>query len=232
MEVTKGTAYGLGLSQCVITLGVVLFSPGVEVDVIVAHFRLTGNHSSVGFSSEATSLHLGIGVVGTSFLAAMFAMVSYNTHEQGLAGQDFQADTLEQMGLWDPLFWAYCMMSHAMVTLVVGDPVDLFGALAATSFMSYFLFRACSPKGQTLNLTQENLNILGYGVGVMLLVVQLTDTRANGMSVVMLMVVLDYFLGIGHTYDRQATIETVSNSRLFYVCAGSVGLALLYAMSG
>jgi hypothetical protein len=66
----------------------------------------------------------------------------------------------------------------------------------------------------------------------MLLVVQLTDTRANGMSVVMLMVVLDYFLGIGHTYDRQATIETVSNSRLFYVCAGSVGLALLYAMSG
>jgi hypothetical protein len=52
------------------------------------------------------------------------------------------------------------------------------------------------------------------------------------MSAVMLLVVLDYFMGIGHTYDRQATIGTVSNCRLFYICAGTVGTALLYAMSG
>ena len=52
------------------------------------------------------------------------------------------------------------------------------------------------------------------------------------MSVLTLMVVLDYFMGVGHTYDRQATIDTVSNCRLFYICAGTVGTALLYAVSG
>ena len=98
--------------------------------------------------------------------------------------------------------------------------------------MTYFLCRACYPKSQQINLTQENLNILGYGVGVLQAGLQLTGTRANGMSALMVMVVLDYFMGVGHTYDRQATIDTVSNCRLFYVCAGTVGTALLYAMSG
>jgi uncharacterized membrane protein len=45
----------------------------------------------------------------------------------------------------------------------------------------------------------------------------------------MSVVVLDYFLGVGHTWDRQATIETVTNCRLFYVCCVSFGVAALYA---
>jgi hypothetical protein len=120
------------------------------------------------------------------------------------------------------------------MVLMVCDPADAFGTVSATAFMSYFLFRACYPKGQQINLTQENLNILGYGLGVLQAALQLMGTRANGMSVLtgMVMVVLDYFMGIGHTYNRQATMDTVSNCRLFYVCAGTVGTALLYAMSG
>jgi hypothetical protein len=59
---------------------------------------------------------------------------------------------------------------------------------------------------------------------------QLTDTRGNGATIIMLLVVLDYFLGVGHTYDRQATLDTVANCRLFYVCVASVSLACLYAL--
>jgi hypothetical protein len=232
MEVSRGGAYGLGLSQVAITVGVVLFSPAVEVDVFVPHARLNGNHSFVQLSSEATTVHLGMGVIGASVLAGMFAMVTYQAAEQTLANQDFQADVLEQMGMWEALFWMYCMVVHGIVVLIVCDPVNIFGAVSATSFMAYFIFRACSPKSATINLTQENLNILGYGLGVVQTVVQMTETRGNGVSVVMLMVVLDYFLGLGHTYDRQATIQTVSNCRLFYVCGCALGLALLYGMSG
>jgi hypothetical protein len=47
---------------------------------------------------------------------------------------------------------------------------------------------------------------------------------------VMLVVVLDYFLGVGHTYDRQATIDTVANCRLFYICACSLAIACFYGM--
>jgi hypothetical protein len=57
-------------------------------------------------------------------------------------------------------------------------------------------------------------------------------THANGATIVMLVVVLDYFLGVGHTYDRQTTIDTAMNCRLFYICAGTLGTAFLYATIG
>lgn len=232
MEASRGTAYGLGLSQCAITLGIVLFSPAVEVDVFIPRASLGGNHTAITLAHEAVRVHMGMPVCAASFLAAVFATVAYKADEQSLAAQDFQPDVIEQMGMWDALFWAYCLMAHGIAVLLVCDPVDAFGAVSATAFMGYFLSRACYPKGQHVNLTQENLNILGYGLGVMQMAFQLTSTRGNGMSAVMLMVVLDYFMGIGHTYDRQATVGTVSNCRLFYICAGTVGTALLYAMSG
>ena len=59
---------------------------------------------------------------------------------------------------------------------------------------------------------------------------QIPDGQTNGGTVVMLMVVLDYFLGVGHMYDRQATIETIANCRLFYVCTVSLSLAFFYGM--
>jgi hypothetical protein len=238
MEASRGTAYGLGLSQCAITLGFVLFFPSVQVDVYSAHGGLTGgglaNRTAARLlvlSPTVTRVFMGMPVLAASGLAAVFATVTYKVHTDSLSGQDFQPDVVEQMGMWDTLFWAYCVLSHAIVACIVCDPVDVFGIISSASFMGYFLCRACYPKGQDVNLTRENLNILGYGLGVLQLAYQLTSTRNNGMSVLMLVVVMDYFLGIGHTYDRQATIDTVSNCRLFYICAGTVGTALLYAMS-
>lgn len=228
MEVSKGAAYGLGLSQFVITLGIVLFTPAMQVSVYVPHASRNGTDLSV--ETRSAPLQMGMPVLGTSFLAAVFAVVTCKVHEQGLAGQDYQQDVVDQMGMWDMLFWVFCAATHGVVVLTVGDPVDVYGALASTVFMSHFLYRACASKGQAVNLTQENFNIMGYGLGVLQASYQLTETRPNGSSVLMLMVVLDYFLGIGHTYDRQATIETVSNCRIFYICAGALGCAVLYAM--
>ena len=232
MEGSKGAVFGLGLSQCAITLGCVLFFPGVEVDVYAPHASLTGNHThgSIALKSTAVRVHMGMPVLGASLLAAMFAVVTYKAHEQNLSGQDFQPDVLDQMGMWDLLFWAYGLLAHGIVILTLCDPVDVFGVIGSTTFMAHFLFRACYPKPQNVNLTQENLNILGYCLGLLMLVYQVR--RPDGSSVIMVLVVLDYFLGIGHTYDRQATIDTVSNCRLFYVCAGTVGTAILYALSG
>lgn len=232
MEASRGTAYGLGLSQCAITLGFVLFFPPVDVLVYAPHGRLAGaNGTTVALTATVGRVFMGMPVLAASGLAAVFATVTYKVHTDSLSGQDFQADVVEQMGMWDMLFWAYCVLAHGIVVGIVCDPVNVFGAISSACFMGFFLGRACYPKGQDVNLTRENLNLLGYGLGVLQFAYQLTSTRSNGVSVLMLMVVLDYFLGVGHTYDRQATIDTVSNCRLFYICAGTVGTALLYAMS-
>jgi hypothetical protein len=54
-------------------------------------------------------------------------------------------------------------------------------------------------------------------------------TAPSRFSVLFALVVLDYFLGVGHTWDRQATLETIANCRLFYVCGGTLCTAALYA---
>lgn len=232
MEVSRGAAYGLGLSQCAIVLGVVLFSPSVQVDVFVAHVRFNGTIPNVVLISDTQTMkaHMGLPMLAASALAGIFATVTCHSYDTGISGQDFQPEVLEQLGLWDMLFWAYCLITHCMVVLMVANPVDLYGCVSGTVFMVYFLCRACSPKGQHASLTQENLNILGYCLGVLQLVYQTSDSRSGVGSAVMLMVVLDYFLGVGHTYDRHTTIETVTNCRLFYICAGSLCLAIFYSM--
>lgn len=235
LEITRGTAYGLALSQCAITLGVVLFTQPVHVDVFVSRPRFNATASG-GFSidpatqMQAMRVFMGMPLLLASALAAVFATVTCQNHELGIAGQDFQPDVLEQLGMWDMVFWAYCLLAHAIVVCVVSDPVDVFGCISSTTFMVYFLYRACSPKSQHINLTQENLNILGYALGILQLGYQVTDTRPNGATVVMIVLIMDYFLGIGHTYDRQATIDTVTNCRLFYICGGTVGMACFYAV--
>lgn len=237
LEVTRGTAYGVGFSQVALTLGVILFFPPVDVDVYIVRNHINFNSSGLTLDpakdTEASKLFLAMPVLVCSLLGACFASMTYQAYESGMAGQDYVPEALDGVGMWNLGFWLFCFLAHAIVVLVVGDPVDAFGALSATSFMVYFLYRACYPKaGHTLNLTQENLNILGYALGVMQTAYQLTDTRRNGAYIVMMVLILDYFLGLGHTYDRQATIDTIANCRLFYVCASSLFLALLYALSG
>lgn len=232
MEISRGTAYGLGLSQCAITLGVVLFLPAMEVHVFTAHVQL--RNGSLALADQrgvyGSGLMLGLPLLLSSGLAALFSTVTCRMHEEGLTGQDFQPEIVEQVAMWDLLFWSYCLIAHGILALVLSTPADCFGCLSATCFMVYFLFRACAPKHQQVNLTQENLNILGYCLGVLQLGYQIPEASGNGMSLLMLMVVVDYFLGVGHTWDRSATLETVINCRLFYICCSTIGLAGLYGL--
>jgi len=235
MEVSRGTAYGIALAQVAVTLGVVLFSPSVDVNMFYVRLHLNTSVTPHQLTTDGAAIKgvqggLALPVMMASGIAAVFSTVTYQSHESGITGQDFQQDVMDQVPMWDLLFWVYVLISHGISVFVVADPVDVFGAIASTSFMAYFLYRACAPKGQMLNLTQENLNILGYCIGILMVCYQMTDVRGNGASIVMLVVVLDYFLGIGHTYDRQATMDTVSNCRLFYVCAGTLGTALMYVL--
>jgi hypothetical protein len=239
LEVSRGTAYGLGFSQMAVTLGVVLFFPPVDVDVYLVQASVNTTLGGLGLNLGkevfiGTKVFMALPTLACSLLAVCFSTITYQTYELGLAGQDYIPDVIEGAGMWNLVFWMYCLFAHALVTFIVADPADVFGATSATMFMTYFLYRVCYPKpgGTSLNLTQENLNILGYALGVAQMAYQVTDTRQNGGYVVMTVLVLDYFLGLGHTYDRQATLDTIANCRMFYVCAGTLSAAFLYAVSG
>ena len=236
LEVTRGTAYGVGFSQCAVTLGVILFFPPVDVDVyfVRVHINATerGMLANTRDDVHGERLFMAMPMLLCSMLAVGFTTITSNGYEAGFAGQDYSPEALDEAGMWNLVFWLHCFLVHFIVLFIVSDPVDIFGAIASATFMAFFLYRVCYPKGQSLSLTKENMNVLGYCLGLLLAIYQITAVRDNGVYVIASMVVLDYFLGLGHTYDRQATLDTVANCRLFYICAVSLSLAFLYAISG
>ena len=236
LEVSRGTAYGVGFSQCAVTLGVILFFPPVDVDVYIVRVHINITERTMLFDSpddvRGERLFMAMPVLLCSFLTASFTTITSNGYDAGFAGQDYSPDALEEASMWNLVFWLHCLLAHFIVIFIISDPVDIFGSIASATFMTFFLYRVCYPKGHSLSLTKENMNVLGYSLGLLLSVYQITAVRDNGVYVIASMVVLDYFLGLGHTYDRQATLDTVANCRLFYICAVSLSLAFLYAISG
>jgi len=233
MEVSRGTAYGLGLSQALGTLALVLFLPEPVMQAFTIQAEnVNGTLVLIGPKGPVvSSVSMGMPVLLVSLMAAVFSTLTYRMHEEGLSGLDFQSDTVEQLAMWDLVFWCYCLGAHCVVVGLLTSPANAFGWLSSTCFMVYFLFRICAPKSQAPNMTQENLNILGYFIGVGMAGYQIpAHMQGDGATVLMSLVVLDYFLGVGHTWDRQATIDTVTNCRLFYLCCSSFGVALLYSV--
>jgi hypothetical protein len=233
MEASRGLAYGLGLSQGLAILGVVLFLPPPEVIVYNVQARAVNGTAVLGGPNALLSNKVGpcVPMLQLAVVGAMFSTVTYRMREEGLSGIDFTQDALDQAGMWDMLFWVHCLGVHCLVFAMVATPVSAFGWIAATCFTAYFLFRVCAPKPSTPNMTQENLNILGYFIGVAMAGYQIPPhAQGDGATVLMSLIVLDYFLGVGHTWDRQATIDTVTNCRLFYLCCSSFGVALLYSI--
>lgn len=233
MEASRGLAYGLGLSQGLVILGVVLFLPPPELIVFVVQARSVNGTAEVAGSHGLVSSRMGLSVpmLQLAGLGAMFSTVTYRIREEGMTGIDFTQDALDQACMWDMLFWLHGLCVHGLVFALIATPISAFGWVAATSFTVYFLYRVCAPKSSAPNMTQENLNILGYFIGVAMAGYQIpSHAQGDGATVLMSLVVLDYFLGVGHTWDRQATIDTVTNCRLFYLCCSSFGVALLYSI--
>jgi len=153
-----------------------------------------------------TNINLALPIFIMSILAAVFSTSTYQLNEQGIGTQDYQNDVMEQVGFWDLLFWMYCMTGHVICISILISPGNIFGCISSTTFMVYFLYRACAPKNQNINLTQENINLLGYGLGFLQVAYQIHYETSNRVLVLGLIVIMDYFLGVGHTWDKQATV--------------------------
>lgn len=234
VEVSRGTAYGIGFSQVAIILGVLLYSPPLIVIVFTNHPPVVNGtlDTTQPHVIHTMKWNVALPLLCISGLTAMFSTTTMNLHNDGMGGMDYQHDTIEQYAMWDLAFWLYCFFIHMLVIVALTSPVDLFAMLMSTTFMVYFLHRACAPKSQQVNITQENMNILGYCIGVLIAAYSIPNQNTSRMSALFVLVFFDYFVGIGHTWDRMATLDTITNCRLFYTTVVSLFLATMYAIWG
>jgi len=124
------------------------------------------------------------------------------------------------------------VFDHLLVGVILCSPCDVYGVCLGVGLMVYFWHQTCSPpaygkEGPTQ--TQGNVNVLGYYLGTVVLYRNMPGGLGSPRLACLLgLVMLDCLMGLGHTWDRNATMETVTNCRLFYICALSLGLCAVY----
>ena len=243
---SSAVAYGLGVSQVAIMAGVVLYFPPVGVQAFVYSPCVSnGTLTHACGSTQSLRVMLTIPCVAASAAAALFVSNTRALADAGSLSNEspYAASSVAQVGLWDTLFWFIVAAVHAIVVVSTCSPVDVFAAGGAVYLMVHFLSRLCAPAepdGENgyqapgaaaaagSGITMANANILGYmsGVGVALYCVP--PQYSNRLFLVVALVGIDYFLGVGHMWDRSPNMETVANCRLFWVCCASLCLAALY----
>jgi hypothetical protein len=131
-------------------------------------------------------------------------------------------------------FWAVFMLNHLLIAFVLCSPCDVYGVLLGVVLMGYFWNCTCSPPAYdkaSPSQTQGNINVFGYYCGALVLYRNIPGGLGSARAGCLVgLVMLDCVMGLGHTWDRQATMETVTNCRLFYVCALSLALCGVYGL--
>ena len=230
-RVSRATAFALCVSQVAVTGAVIMYFPPVRVQVYTAHPVVrngTLGERSAGLATVELSLSLPF--LALSCLAVLFSTTTAGLVENGLLQQDshYTFELLVEAGPWDLLFWLFCCGAHALVVAVVMSPLDLYAGLLASLLLFYFLGRLCAPRCSQLSMTQENMNLLGFCSGLLVASYNIPDSHPGRGGALLILMLLDYMLGVGHTWDVTPTMDTVTNCRLFWVCSVSLCLAGLY----
>ena len=224
--------YLAGVLQLLLTVGVVAFYPPLQAEACV--FLPPFNASAPGAipTVHRTVLHLAVPYLLQSLAITAFVSSTASLCDAGGISESvaYSAETLTEAGPWDALFWFVVGCVHAVAVLAVCAPVDLFAALASVYAMVAALHRICRPTLPETSILQVNSSIVGYAFGLCLAAYTVPAACQNRLAVLFLLAVLDYFLGVGHTWDRAPTMHTVANCRLCWACAVSVCAAAMYGV--
>jgi len=239
MNCSSGTVYALGALQlAAVGLIVILYPPAsVQVYVYVPCVA-NGTLTHACGDTKSVRLMLALPSIAVSAAAAAFSSNTFNLREQGVITDEnpYGPESLSQTGLWNALFWFVVSGGHAIAIAAACSPVDIFAWALATYLCVSFLYIICAPQdcgpdGPVQgSVTLANANVLGYMAGVLVAVYCVPGQYTNRFVIIFVAVVIDYFLGIGHVWERSPPLETVANCRLFWVCSAGACLATLYGV--
>ena len=219
LDISRGTAYGLSISQLLFAGACIMFSPHKEVTL----YTLTTPTNTTNLQTHDTQVHIQALFGGLSFLAFFFSAQTIAHTENESLVQDYNMDAIEQNMMWDMMFWMYVLGAHLLSIAIVLNVCDVYLLLLACLVIQYCLYRACLPRRHEANITQENVYLLGYISSILLV-----SYNAQQPGLILWIVFVDYCLGVGHSWDKQATMDTIINCRLFYICCQSIMLCIYY----
>jgi hypothetical protein len=237
MQCGKGAVFSLGLLQlALVGLMIILFPPASTQVYVYLPCVANGTLTHACGDTRSVRLMLALPTLAVSAAGAAFVSNTFSLLENGLISEEqpFGPESLGQTGLWNALFWFVVTGAHAIAVAAACSPVDLFAWALATYLCVSFLARICAGQevdqdGQVSHaISVANANVLGYMAGVAVAFYSVPSDYSNRLIIIFLMIVLDYFLGVGHVWEKTPSVETVANCRLFWACSAGLCLAALY----
>jgi hypothetical protein len=231
------------MSQLAIMVGVVMYFPPASVQLFVRTPCVINGTLAKGCGlTHSHRVWLLAPNLLTAGLTAGLASSTYTLAEAGVIDESraYGTEALAEAGLWNALFWVISLMAHLIAVAAACTPCDLFAAIGAAALMVHYMWRICEPqdaegiggrgdpRGAFWSPMTANGNILGYSVGLGVALYSVPEFYGNRYTVLFMLGLLDYFLGVGHVWDREPSMATVANCRLVWVCSASLCLAALY----
>jgi hypothetical protein len=225
IDVSRGTAYGLSISQLIFAVACIIYSPRKEVTVYTLQDATNITSSSVSVHSTAVHVQTFFGLVAAYalFFAMQTMQQSQNKEYDMLSNMDYSYEHINSSLYWNYMFWGYVLLAHLLTFSIVLQTCDLYLLLFCTIIGNYSLFHACLPRTEIVNITRENIYILGYIIGVYIIY-----QHSRKSDFLLWIIVIDVMLMFGHKHDTDTTMNTVINCRLFYTCCQSLLLCVYY----
>jgi len=237
MQCGKGAVFALGLLQLAfVGLIIILYPPASTQIYVYLPCVANGTLTHACGNTRSARVMLALPTLAVSAAAAAFVSNTFSLQEAGLISEDqpFGPEAMGQTGLWNALFWFVVTGAHAIAVAAACSPVDIFAWALSTYLTVSFLASLCAgpEMGQdgyvSSGISVANANVLGYMAGAAVAFYSVPSDYSNRLIIIFLMIVLDYFLGIGHVWERAPSVETVANCRLFWACSAGLCLAALY----
>lgn len=239
LDCGRNSVYGLGILQLAIMGAmIVMYKPASVQMFVYLPCVSNGTLTHACGDTRATRLNLVLPSLAVSAAVAAFVSNTFSLQEARLVDEEaaFGAESMGQTGLWNALFWFIVAGAHAIAIAAACSPADLFAWALATYLCVSFLASICAcqdcntsdgvPNASGISIA--NANVLGYMAGAGVAFYNVPSDYSNRLVIILLMIVLDYFLGIGHVWERTPFFWTVANCRLFWACSVGLCLAALY----
>jgi len=228
----RGLVYIMGVTQTLVVALCVFMYPAVKVQLFV-YTPVVENGTLSHEQGHLHALHFGLDFpcIVSSILIASFVTTTFSLIDSGTFQENntYSPESLQFSGVWDPLFWAIVALIHVAGVVAACSPMDLFALFFSAFLLTQFLRSLCAPIDPERGPMLVNFSLVGYISGFAIAIACVPAGCSARYAILFSMATLDYFLGVGHTWDRSPTIETIANCRLFWACAAALCVATLYA---
>lgn len=224
-DLTRATGYGFCYSQLPLFVFAMMYYP--EPHAVVYSTKVL---NTTTFAVEVVHDEYGLAVIFlcSSALCVVISLMTTQIQDSGLVDNmtEYTDELAAQLYTWSGTLWALVFLSRLAMVLMLCSPVNTYFVILVVLAQTYAIQLMCSPRAY--GKRADTLAIIMYMFVVGIVYVEMQAKHGLRLIFWTCQITADILLMVGHTYDSQSNMETISNCRIFFCCFSAALLILLY----